>query len=123
MPMKSLYTGIFILLFSTLSFSQDPSFSQFYANRIYLNPAFTGLDNGVSVGAVSRLQWLSADRGFRTYGMSFEIRRPFINSGFGIQLFQDEEGIGELKNTSVGLSYAYSIPCLLYTSPSPRDRG
>lgn len=108
--MKKFYLGIFCILLSTVSFSQDPSFSQFYANRTYLNPAFTGLDNGVSVAAVSRLQWLAADRGFRTYGMSFEIKRPFINSGFGIQLFQDEEGIGELTNTSVGLSYSYSIP-------------
>ena len=108
--MKKIYIGIFCVFLSTLCFSQDPSFSQFYANRTYLNPAFTGLDNGVSVAAVSRLQWLSADRGFRTYGMSFEIKRPFINSGFGIQLFQDEEGIGELKNTSIGLSYSYTIP-------------
>ena len=90
--------------------AQDPSFSQFYANRIYLNPAFTGLDNGVGVSAVSRLQWLAADRGFRTYGLSAEIKRPFINSGFGISLFQDEEGIGQLTNTSIGLSYSYSIP-------------
>lgn len=108
--MKKLYLVLLVFLIPFISYSQDPSFSQFYANRIYLNPAFTGLDNGIGVSAVSRLQWLVADKGFRTYGMTFEIKRPFINSGFGIQLFQDEEGIGELKNTSIGLAYSYTIP-------------
>ncbi|MEM6965042.1 MAG: PorP/SprF family type IX secretion system membrane protein, partial [Bacteroidota bacterium] len=109
--MKKLITNIILCCFVlTMTQAQDPSFSQFYANRIYLNPAFTGLDNGIGVSAVSRLQWIAADRGFRTYSLSAEVKRPFIKSGFGIQLLQDEQGIGDLTNTSVGLSYSYTIP-------------
>ena len=108
--MKYVYVILILIGGPLYSYSQDPSFSQFYINRIYLNPAFTGLDNGIGVSAISRLQWLEVDKGFKTYGLSLEFRRPHINSGFGIQLFQDEEGIGGLKNTSIGLAYSYTIP-------------
>ena len=107
---KLLLPVCLVLIFLSEGIAQDPSFSQFYANRIYLNPAFTGLENGVSVSGVSRLQWLSADRGFRTYGASAEIRMPHMDSGFGLSLFQDEAGIGQLTTSSIGISYAYTIP-------------
>ena len=90
--------------------AQDPSFSQFYANRIYLNPAFTGLESGVSVAGVSRMQWVNVDRGFRTYGFTVEIQEPFIRSGIGLSLFHNTQGLAQLNSTSVGLSYSYLIP-------------
>lgn len=99
-----------LLLLGPDLWAQDPSFSQFYAHRNYLNPALTALDPGLSVSAISRMQWLRADGGFRTYGASVEIQEPFIRSGFGLSFFQDTEGIGRLATTSVGLSYAYTIP-------------
>ncbi len=99
-----------LLLFSLLGNAQDPSFSQFYANRIYLNPAFTGLESGLSVAGVARMQWLNVDYGFRTYGFSVEIQEPFIKSGFGLNLLSNTEGLAQLKTTMVGLSYSYTIP-------------
>lgn len=91
-------------------FAQDPSFSQFYANRIYLNPAFTGLERGISVAGVSRLQWINVDEGFRTYGFTAEIQEPFIRSGIGLSLFHNTQGLAQLNSTSVGMSYSYLIP-------------
>ena len=41
-------TGIalFAFFFSThIAFAQDPAFSQFYANPLYLNPAFAGTND------------------------------------------------------------------------------
>ena len=99
-----------LLLVSLIGNAQDPSFSQFYANRIYLNPAFTGIEPGISLAGVSRMQWLNVDYGFRTYGVSVELQEPFIKSGFGLNLLSDTEGLAQLKTTSVGLSYAYTIP-------------
>ncbi len=107
--MKIIYT-IILCLFVFKGFAQDPSFSQFYANRIYLNPAFAGLERGVSVAGVSRMQWVNVDQGFRTYGASLEIQEPFINSGIGIGLFHNTQGLAQLNSTSVDLTYAYMIP-------------
>lgn len=99
-----------LFMFTLIGNAQDPSFSQFYANRIYLNPAFTGLEAGLSIAGVSRMQWLGVDYGFRTHGISIELQEPFIKSGFGLNLLTDNEGLAQLKTTSVGLSYAYTIP-------------
>jgi type IX secretion system PorP/SprF family membrane protein len=99
-----------LLFFSLIGNAQDPSFSQFYANRIYLNPAFTGIESGLSVAGVSRMQWLNVDYGFRTFGVSIEIQEPFIRSGFGLNLLSNTEGLAQLTTNSVGLSYAYTIP-------------
>ena len=107
--MKRFLTIICVFAFLQ-SYAQDPSFSQFYANRIYLNPAFTGLESGVSVAGVSRMQWVNVDRGFRTYGFTAEIQEPFINSGIGLSLFHNTQGLAQLNSTSVGMSYAYLIP-------------
>lgn len=109
--MRKIYT-LFLLLTTICNFAeaQDPSFSQFYANRIYLNPAFTGLESGISFAGVSRMQWTNVDSGFRTYGMSVEIQEPNIKSGFGLSLFHDTQGLAQLNTTSIGLSYSYTIP-------------
>ncbi len=107
--MRKIYT-IILALVVVQGFAQDPSFSQFYANRIYLNPAFTGLEDGVSLAGVSRMQWTKVDDGFRTYGFSVELQEPFINSGIGISFFHDTQGLAQLNSTSVGLSYSYLIP-------------
>ena len=89
---------------------KDPSFSQFYANRIYLNPALTGLEDGITFAGVYRTQWKNVDSGFKTYTASVEIQEPFIRSGFGLSVFQDVQGLAELQTTNIGLSYKYMIP-------------
>lgn len=106
-------TGIFVCMLLFVAgnvWAQDPSFSQFYANRIYLNPAFTGLESGMSLAGVSRMQWTNVDGGFKTFGASLELQEPFLRSGFGLNLFHNKEGIADLTTTNVGLSYAYTIP-------------
>ena len=100
---------LFAIFFYYLAIGQDPSFSQYYANRIYLNPAFAGLEKGLTVAGVSRIQWANVDGGFRTYGISLEMQEPGINSGLALHLFQDNQGLAQLNTTSVGLTYAYTI--------------
>ncbi|MEM7105048.1 MAG: PorP/SprF family type IX secretion system membrane protein [Bacteroidota bacterium] len=104
-----------VLLLMVLSFAvvdanaQDPSFSQFYANRIYLNPAFTGVDGGLAFTSSIRNQWTRVPGGFQTYYLSGEIQYPCLSSGFGLTFFQDLEGEASLKTQSVGFTYAYTI--------------
>ncbi len=107
---RILYALGFLCLFGISAQAQDPSFSQFYANRVYLNPAFTGIEAGITVSGVSRMQWLNVDRGFRTYGFNVELQEPSLNSGIGLSLIHDQQGLAQLQTTTEGLSYAYTIP-------------
>ena len=51
--------------------------------------------------------------------ISFSIQRPDGDSSAQVTL---QRGL-VCTGTSANTSYVFSIPCLLYTSPSPRDRG
>lgn len=99
-----------ILLLPLLLTAQDPSFSQFYANRIYLNPAFTGIEGGIALSGSVRVQWVKVDKGFRTYDFAVETRLPHIGLGLGLHLLKNTEGLSNLSTTQAGLAVSYTIP-------------
>lgn len=90
--------------------AQDPSFSQFYANRIYLNPAFAGLESGMAFSAATRAQWMAADRGFRTYTATLEMQVPVVQLGWGLHVMRNEEGLAGLNTNQAGFALSYTIP-------------
>lgn len=99
-----------LLYFPFSAFTQDPSFSQFYANRIYLNPAFAGMEPGIGVAGVARVQWAQVDKGFRTYGFSADAQLPAARMGIGLHLLRNTEGIGNLTINQAGVVLSYTIP-------------
>ena len=62
----------FLLVFTTEVKAQDPAFSQFYANPIYLNPAFAGASPGGCPRTTLnyRDQWPGIGRTYVTYSVS-----------------------------------------------------
>ena len=50
---KLLFTGLTCIILSSDVMAQDPQFSQFYANPLYLNPAFAGTARCPRGGAAS----------------------------------------------------------------------
>lgn len=102
----------FILAFASVllrGFSQDPQFSQFYANYLYLAPSFAGLTDKNRVAFNYRNQWPEIKYGYQTYSASFDKFITKFNSGLGILVFQDVAGSGRLRTTSVGLQYSYDF--------------
>ncbi|MBK6904987.1 MAG: type IX secretion system membrane protein PorP/SprF [Saprospirales bacterium] len=100
-----LLTLLISILFSALQ-AQDPHFSQFFANRVYLNPAYAGLDPGWTVTMNYRNQWFGIPDGdistfnqsFRTYQVTADLQAPCmfgldnVNGGFALSVFRDEAG-------------------------------
>lgn len=104
---------LLLLLFlsaSSILFAQDNTFSQFFANRIYLNPAFAGIEEGLQVTASARSQWLRADGGYKFAAVAVEWQEPCWQSGFGLTLQGSLEGLAPMSTTGAGLTYAYIIP-------------
>ncbi|WP_018476352.1 PorP/SprF family type IX secretion system membrane protein [Pontibacter roseus] len=87
--------------------AQDALFTQQYANRLYLNPAFSGLGRSWSVTAAHRNQWPSLNGSFVTNQLSADYRIAGTKSAVGMVLQQDKAGVGGLQKLQVALAYAY----------------
>jgi len=102
---------IFILLVATLGAvkAQDAEFSQYYANPLYLNPAYAGSIECGRLGLNYRNQYPSLSNAYVTYNVSYDQSMPGINSGFGFLVMNDAQGDGGLVRTSVGAYYSYDL--------------
>ncbi len=103
-----LYT-IFSIFIYSFCFGQDPTFSQFYSNRLYLNPAFAGTAKCPRLTLNYRNQWPDIDNSFVTYAASFDKQIDAIKGGLGVQIMSDQAGEGALNTTSASLMYSYQF--------------
>jgi len=103
---------ILIAIIGTISFganAQDPQFTQFYANPIYLNPAFAG-SNGCPRFALNyRNQWPSLSGNYVTYSASYDQYFKNINGGIAVIGMHDRQGQGTIATTMLGLVYSYHL--------------
>jgi type IX secretion system PorP/SprF family membrane protein len=90
-------------------YSQDPTFSQFYANPLYLSPSFAGATEDYRLGINYRNQWPAIPGVFHTYSISFDKAMPNFNSGIGVLATYDVAGSGDLSTTNIGLLYSYDF--------------
>ncbi|MBA3683366.1 MAG: PorP/SprF family type IX secretion system membrane protein [Bacteroidetes bacterium] len=110
--MKSLIKIYLFIFFFTLCISgkaQHYQFSQFYAAQTYLNPAFTGANACSRLTMNYRNQWSAIPGGFTTYQVTYDHFVKSINSGIGLQFFNDKAGPGNLKTTQFSALYAYQL--------------
>lgn len=108
-----------LLLFVSLSGlcnlnAQDPSFSQFYFNKLYFNPAFCGLSGGIEANLTDRILWPNIPSKFNTEKFSADMDISSINGlgGVGIVAVSDVEGAGNLRATQAGLPVSARIKIL-----------
>lgn len=101
------------MLFGTILKSQDIQFSQFYANALYLNPAFAGANQTSRAIAHSRLQWPAIDATYLASTFSFDHYFPQYKSGVGLLVNTDHlyayNNARTFKNLELGLQYAYQV--------------
>lgn len=89
--------------------AQDPQFTQFYANPLYLNPAFAGTARCPRICMNYRNQWPNLSGTFVTYSASYDQHIDAISGGLGLLVTQDDAGRGTLKTTTASLIYSYHL--------------
>lgn len=103
---------VIILLLTLTPFfkvgAQDPVFTQFYANPLYLNPALAGTGECGRVMFNYRNQWPSIAKGFRTYSLSADRYSDFLSGGVGLLVSMDQasEVINTLRASGI---YSYHL--------------
>jgi len=88
---------------------QDPQFTQFYANPLYLAPSFAGATQQDRISAVYRNQWPELNNVFVTYSFSYDHFFENFNSGIGVLVMRDVAGTGNLGILNAGVQYSYDI--------------
>lgn len=104
----SLLFVLFVVLINTSSLkAQDPEFSQFYANPLYLNPAFTGTSGLSRVAINYRNQWPNHENTFVTNYLSYDKFVSSLRGGIGFQAMYDVQLNGIIRNLNSSFLYAH----------------
>jgi type IX secretion system PorP/SprF family membrane protein len=109
MTIKQLTIAFLFVLTTTLSQAQDPQFSQFYANPLYLNPAFAGGALAPRVTFNYRNQWPGLSANYTTTAFGIDHYFANYNSGVALSVMNDVQGTGNLRSTEVAAQYSYQI--------------
>lgn len=88
---------------------QDPTFTQFYANPIYLNPALAGSYGCSRFASNYRNEWPGLSGNYVTYSVSYDQYFKSISGGFGVLATHDQQGQGTINTSMLGLVYSYHI--------------
>ena len=108
-----MHRGKYILLVIALvagfeGVAQDPHFTQFYANAMYLNPAFAGVSRCPKVNLQYRNQFPTLGV-YQTYFASYDQYSQGLRGGLGFMVLRDEAGKGALNLTELSAVYSYHL--------------
>lgn len=87
--------------------AQDYTYSQFYANPLYLNPALAGSEYCPRISLNYRNQWPSLPGAFVSYSASYDQYSEFLSGGLGLQVDYNQSGEGALHEFQLNGMYAY----------------
>ncbi|MFH1322178.1 MAG: type IX secretion system membrane protein PorP/SprF [Bacteroidota bacterium] len=109
--MKKIYLVFIVFLIGNVieSLAQDPVFTQFYANPVYLNPAFAGSVRCPRLVLNYRNQWPGIKGAFVTNSASYDQYLDAVSGGLGFQLLNDKAGEGALSTTNISGIYSYHL--------------
>ena len=100
--------AVFFGAFQGVHAQMDVSFSQFYANPLYMNPAFAGSKVCPRIAFNYRQQWPALVSAYTTFGASYDQYIDALHGGIGAQLMTDRQGDhGALTTSALTAMYAF----------------
>jgi type IX secretion system PorP/SprF family membrane protein len=107
--LKKIMVLCLLCIATNIAIAQDPTFTQFYANPIYLNPAFAGSHGCARFSLNYRNEWPKVSGNYQTYSASYDQYFKSISGGIGVLVTHDEQGQGTIKTSMLGLAYSYHL--------------
>lgn len=105
--MKKLFTIAALALTINLSAQQDPQFTQYFFNKLWVNPGAAGANDAICANLLGRSQWIGFEGNPNTVLFSADMPINSINSGVGLSFYSDR--LGPIGTTAVKLAYAYRL--------------
>lgn len=86
---------------------QDPQYTQYMYNMNVVNPAYAGSNEGLSITALYRDQWVGLEGNPTTF--TFSAHTPVSDRvGLGLAAIKDE--LGPVSETNVYADFSYTLP-------------
>lgn len=110
---KTFYTLLLSLFGAGAIAQQDPLFTQYMFNNLYMTPAYAGVDGVTRFTAIHRSQWTGYQSSFDDGGapttqlVSFNTPIYKLRSGFGAYVMNDN--LGAQNNLEAQAMYAYHL--------------
>lgn len=106
---KQIIVILFLFVISDSIQAQDPSFSQYYVNGIYINPAMNAAKGNSIASTQYRSQWAGKSYRFSTYNAALELAFNNSNSSIGFMAVSDETRSNLLHHSAFSFVYAYKF--------------
>jgi len=97
------------LLPSLMALGQDYTYSQFYADPLYLNPALAGSEYCPRISINYRNQWPALPGSFVSSGVSYDQYVDFLHGGLGVMVNYDKSGEASITRSQINAIYAYNL--------------
>jgi len=110
---RTFYTLLIVMSGISAQAQQDPQFTQYMFNNLYITPAYAGVDGVTQLTAIHRSQWLGYQSSFGDGGapttqmISFTSPIYKLKSGFGTYISNDQ--LGPQNNLEAQAMFAYHL--------------
>lgn len=110
---RTFYTLLILTCGVSARAQQDPQFTQYMFNNLFVTPAYAGVDGVTQLTSMNRAQWLGYQSTFgdggapTTYMVSFNSPIYKLKSGFGAYILTDQAG--PQTNGEAQVMYAYHL--------------
>ncbi|PBQ30304.1 hypothetical protein CNR22_00520 [Sphingobacteriaceae bacterium] len=97
-----------LLFISRLSWAQqDPMFTHYMFNTLWMNPAYAGTREALTITGIHRSQWVGFDGA--PQDQSLTLHTPVLNGKMGLGLSVVNDKIGPVQRTMIAVDVAYHI--------------
>lgn len=105
---KKVITGFLMLLTSTYSIAQqDPQFTQYFDNTLFVNPAYAGSKDMLNITTIHREQWVGFSGRPRSTTLSIHSPLTYRSIGLGFTAVHDQAG--PVRQTMFYGDFSYSL--------------
>ncbi len=94
-------------LASVINAQQEPMFTQYLDNQIYVNPAFAGCQEYLQITGIHRHQWAGVAGAPRSTTLALHAPLKFEAIGIGLDIMNDQ--IGPMSRFTGAVDFAYRI--------------
>ena len=104
---KFLVAALFLMLSTELLSQQDPQFTQYMDNTLFVNPAYAGSRGLMNMTAIHREQWVGMAG--RPRSTTFGIHSPLPYESVGVGLTAVNDVIGPVNSTLFYADLSYTL--------------